>query len=189
MRVQRTDDKRIAAAFPGQLTDVQDDFKLTQIDLVQFDRLGRDRQMLIAAAAIDSVKLLSELDYLTVQVTKRWHRDQGRLNATLRVGDVVREIPQGASSLVGHPASSYGPVAGDGLFLGGSGPGDTLQAIDYRIRLPGDLGQSAGLHQLKLLANHFSYTRKFRWWRIDFHSDPFRIQVLVRRWDTQRNAR
>ena len=184
MRILRPDDERAAAEFPGQAPDVQTDLKLAQVDAVQFDLLGRDRQVLILAAAADPVKLLLELDQFAIEITERRYRGQGSLNTPLGLGDVVGKIPQGASGLIGHAACGCRPVASNGLFLGGPGPGNPFQAVYNRIRLPGDLGQPTGLHQLKLLANHAGYTRKSRRWRIDFHGDPFRVRGLEKRRDT-----
>jgi len=61
------------------------------------------------------------------------------------------------------------PIADEGFLLGGPELNESLQAIDYQIRMPGDFGYPTGLHKPKLLANHAGDTRKSRWWWIDFH--------------------
>jgi hypothetical protein len=136
-----------------------------------------DGQARVFATATDSVKLLPELDYLTVQITERRYGRLGRLDATLGVSDIARQVPQCNSGLPDHLPGSRGPIAGDGFFLGGPELDDSLQAIDDQIRMSGDFGYPTGLHKLKLLANHAGYTRKSRWWWIDFHYAPFQIRV------------
>ena len=138
MRIQRADEECIAAAFPGQSIDVQNDFKLAQVNPVQFDRLGRNRQARVPATAVDSIELLPELSYLAIQITERRYGHLGSLNATLSVRDIARQVPQCNSGLPDHLAGSRGPIAGDCFLLGGSELNESLQAIDYQVRMPGD---------------------------------------------------